>query len=57
MLDCNAGETDDSVKRDEIMFVHVMTKNLQSIREENRFNDFVADFDHTDFDMIFLTET
>lgn len=39
------------------MFVHVMTKNLQSIREENRFNDFVADFDHTDFDMIFLTET
>lgn len=36
---------------------HVMTKNLQSIRETTRFQDFLAEVDDVFFDMLCVTET
>ena len=37
--------------------LHVVTKNLQSIRTEARFNDFLVDIVSCDFDALFVSET
>ena len=37
--------------------MHLVTKNLQSIRSTERFMDFIVEIDRSDFDIIFLSET
>ena len=37
--------------------LHVVTKNLQSIRTNDRFIDFLAEVDRLDFDLVCLSET
>lgn len=37
--------------------LHVMTKNLQSIRDHKRFEDFVSELNDDSFDALFVTET
>ena len=37
--------------------LHVVTKNLQSIRTETRFNDFLVEIVSCDFDVLFVAET
>jgi len=37
--------------------LHVVTKNLQSIRSEDRLADFYCDLDNASFDFLLLTET
>ena len=37
--------------------LHVMTKNLQSIRDHKRFEDFVSEFNDDFLDTLFVTET
>ena len=39
------------------ILLHVLTKNLQSIRDECRFQDFVAELDICDFDVCLCCET
>lgn len=41
---------------DEFATLHVVTKNVQNLRDENRFNDFIAELD-LDFSLLCLTET
>ena len=36
---------------------HVMAKNLQSIRRDNKLQDFIAELDNCDFDMLLVSET
>ena len=37
--------------------MHVIAKNLQGIRSEERFQDFVAELDHCTFDIMMISET
>ena len=37
--------------------VHVIVKNLQSIRCESRWEDFIAELDQCDFDLLLICET
>ena len=37
--------------------VHVIVKNLQSIRYESRWEDFIAELDQCDFDLLLICET
>ena len=37
--------------------VHVIVKNLQSIRCESRWEDFIAELNHSDFDLLLICET
>lgn len=39
------------------MHLHVMTKNFQSLQDNNRYMDFIAEIAGVDFDILFLTET
>ena len=49
--------TNDANHKTEFIQLHVMTKNLQSIRDECRFHDFVAELDTCDFDLCLVCET
>ena len=42
---------------DELITLHVVTKNVQSLKHEDRFNDFVAEIDKLDFSVLCLCET
>ena len=37
--------------------LHVITKNLQSIRSDAKMHDFIAELDNLEFDVLFITET
>ena len=37
--------------------IHCITKNLQSIRDEQRYVDFMSDLSSLSFDVLFLSET
>ena len=41
----------------EIIQLHVVVKNLQSIQTQTRFEDFMVEVDDADFDILLLTET
>ena len=41
----------------EIIQLHVLVKNLQSIQTQTRFEDFMVEVDDADFDILLLTET
>ena len=41
----------------EFIELHVMAKKLQSIRSENKFQDFIAELDTCDFDILLASET
>ena len=41
----------------EFICMHLVAKNLQSIRSTERFMDFIVEIDRSDFDLIFLSET
>ena len=41
----------------EIIQLHVVVKNLQSIQTQTRFEDFMVEVDDADFDVLLLTET
>ena len=49
--------TNDANQKTEFIQLHVMTKNVQSIRDECRFQDFVAELDTCDFDLCLACET
>ena len=49
--------TNDASHQTEFILLHVLTKNLQSIRDECRFQDFVAELDICDFDVCLCCET
>ena len=49
--------TNDASHQAEFIPLHVFTKNLQSIRDECRFQDFVAELDICDFDICLFCET
>ena len=42
---------------DEFINLHLITKNLQSIRETSRFQDFITELDCISYDLMFLSET
>ena len=42
---------------DEFITLHVVNKNVQSLKHEDRFNDFVAEIDKLDFSVLCLCET
>ena len=46
-----------SIPNDKFIPLHVATKNLQSIRSEDRLADFYCDLDNASFDFLLLTET
>ena len=50
------GTTNDAV-HEEFIELHVVTKNLQSIRNQTRFEDFMTELDGSDFDLLLLCET
>ncbi len=52
-------ETNDVASSDglETVRLHVVTKNLQSIRDTDRFQDFFAELDDVSFDLLCVTET
>ena len=37
--------------------IHLVTKNLQSVRADDRWNDFVSELEALDYDIVFCTET
>ena len=37
--------------------IHLVTKNLQSVRADDRWNDFVSELEAFDYDIVFCTET
>ena len=37
--------------------LHVMAQNLQSIRSDNKFQDFIAELENCDFDILLVSET
>ena len=37
--------------------IHLVTKNLQSVRADDRWNDFVSELEVLDYDIVFCTET
>ena len=41
----------------EFIHLHVVTKNLQSIKSDDRFHDFIAEIDKCCFDIFFFSET
>ena len=49
--------TSETCQRSEVITLHVVTKNLQSIRNNDRFIDFLAELDRFDFDLVCLSET
>ena len=49
--------TNDASHQTEFILLHVFTKNVQSIRDECRFQDFVAELDTCDFDVCLFCET
>ena len=49
--------TNDASLQTEFILLHVFTKNLQSIRDECRFQDFFAELDICDFDICLFCET
>ena len=44
-------------KHDGSIRLHVVSKNLQSIQTEARFNDFLVETVSCDFDVLFVSET
>ena len=46
-----------SIPSCEFIPLHVVTKNLQSIRSEDRLADFCCELDNASFDFMLLTET
>ena len=49
--------TNDANHKTECIQLHVMTKNLKSIRDECRFQDFDVELDTCDFDLCLAFET
>ena len=47
----------ESAAQTEFISLHVITKNLQSIRAESRFHDFCTELVACDHDLIFICET
>ena len=47
----------ESAAQTELISLHVITKNLQSIRAESRFQDFCTELVACDHDLIFICET
>ena len=52
-----AAPTSAECQESEFITLHVVTKNLQSIRNNDRFIDFLAELDRFDFDLMCLSET
>ena len=44
-------------KNDEFIHVHTITKNVQSIRDPSRFEDFLVELNHVEYDFLLLSET
>ena len=49
--------TNDVTLQPEFIRLHVLTKNLQSIRDQSRWEDLLAEFEVCDCDVGFFTET
>ena len=49
--------TNDVTPQPEFIRLHVLTKNLQSIRDQSRWEDLLAEFAMCDCDVVFFTET
>ena len=49
--------TDRDVRPHDNICLHVLAKNVQSIRTTSRFEDFLVEIDTADFDILFLCET
>ena len=52
-----AAPTSDVCQEPQFITLHVVTKNLQSIRNNDRFIDFLLELDRFDFDLLCLSET
>ena len=51
------GGTTNGAVHEEFIQLHVVTKNVQSIRSDARLEDLVLELKELDFDFVFLTET
>ena len=52
-----AAPTSDVCQESQFITLHVVTKNLQSIRNNDRFIDFLLELDRFDFDLLCLSDT
>ena len=53
----HAPSTNDAHQVEEFIHLHVLSKNLQSIRAVGRYGDFMSELDMCDFDIMCLSET
>ena len=54
---CDDAVFAEVIRDDEFITMHAITKNVQSIRDDNRWLDFVLELEGQVFDILFLTET
>ena len=54
---CDDAVFAEVIRDDEFITMHAITKNLQSIRDDGRWLDFLLELQGLVFDILFLTET